>query len=117
MPSVVERLSPYVSSEDIRKGSRWFVEVSERLNHCDVGVLCLVPENVAAPWLLFEAGALSKSVQHARLVPLLVDVPVAALADGPLAQFQAVSFGSKDVLRLTRDLNELLGDERSVSYS
>jgi hypothetical protein len=32
------------------------------------------PENAGSPWLLFEAGALAKSMQGARVIPLLFDL-------------------------------------------
>src|SRR5438309_2275445 len=46
------------------------------------------PENVGAPWVLFEAGALAKSMQGARVIPLLFNLGIGDIT-GPLAQFQA----------------------------
>jgi hypothetical protein len=43
---------------------------------------------LAAPWILFEAGALSKAFTASAVVPYLVDVDYRQIS-GPLAQFQA----------------------------
>jgi len=54
-----------------------------------VGVLCLTRENLSSPWMLFEAGAISKALQASRVIPLFhgltpVDLP------SPLSQFQVI---------------------------
>ncbi len=38
-----------------------FISWSARLQETDFGIICLTPENVSAPWLLFEAGALARA--------------------------------------------------------
>ena len=68
-PSVLPFVQPFVSSEDIRKGTRWWLELSVSLQEMSCGILCLVPENANAPWINYEAGALSKSVSESRLFP------------------------------------------------
>ena len=60
LPSVIQLLEPYVSSEDIDKGARWSTDIAAELAGSDWGILCVTKENVQAPWLNFEAGALSK---------------------------------------------------------
>jgi TIR domain len=74
LPQVMNAVEPWMSSEDMRKGSLWRLTLAEELESTHVGVICLTPENLRAPWLLFEAGALSKRVfkklavaQEARL--------------------------------------------------
>jgi hypothetical protein len=54
-------------------------------------------ENVVSPWMLFEAGALAKSMQEGRVIPLLLDIEFKDIT-GPLAQFQAKKV-EKDGLR------------------
>jgi hypothetical protein len=52
------------------------------------GVICVTPENLNSPWVLFEAGALAKAMQGAKVIPLLFDLEFSDIS-GPLAQFQA----------------------------
>jgi hypothetical protein len=74
--------------QDIESGSRWQAELAGELEDTNYGVVCTTRENLTTPWLSFEAGALAKTVQSARLVPLAVDLEIAEIT-GPLAQFQA----------------------------
>ncbi len=50
-----------------------------------------------APWLMFEAGALAKSVKGSRLVPLLFGIESADIK-GPLIHFQAAAFSNRNSL-------------------
>jgi hypothetical protein len=49
-----------MSAADIDKGAKWSTEISRELEQANFAVSCLTPENLNEPWLLFEAGALSK---------------------------------------------------------
>jgi hypothetical protein len=60
LPRVIQSLHPWMSHSDIEKGSQWFLEVGRSLARSKIGIICLTPENIGNPWLLFEAGALSK---------------------------------------------------------
>jgi len=72
-PDVIQRVKPWLSSQDIDKGSLWPAEINEALS-TTIGILCVTQENKDAPWLLFEAGALSKGLTKARVCPLLIDL-------------------------------------------
>jgi TIR domain len=110
LPSVIQSLEPYVSSEDIDKGARWSTEISKKLEDSDFGILCITPDNTDKPWLNFEAGALSKSMATSRVVPFLFRLERAQLPQGPLVQFQSVLATKEDVRRLVASLNAALGD-------
>lgn len=105
LPRVLQVASPYMSSTDLLAGTRWFAEISQELERSDFGILCITRSNLRAPWLMFEAGALSKSLSRSRVVPLLVDLSPSDL-DGPLAHFQAVTLFKDDFLKLVESLNE-----------
>ena len=66
LPSVIQSLTPYVSSEDIDKGARWSTDIAKELEDSTFGILCVTKDNLEAPWLLFEAGALSKMMKVCR---------------------------------------------------
>ncbi len=59
LPQVLPGTEPWISSEDIRKGSAWFSELSEGLAESVFGIICVDPSNVDAPWVLCEAGAVN----------------------------------------------------------
>ena len=104
LPYVFQTVTPWVSSEGVRAGSRWFLEVAKSLDEADFGILCVTRENMAAPWILFEAGALSKSIEYGRVVPYLIDVTSTELP-APLAQFQAVTANEEGTRRLVQAIS------------
>lgn len=107
IPSVIQAARPYFSPSDIDKGSRWSNEISKELEAAKVGLICLTKENLNAPWLMFEAGALSKSLEKSRVCPMLFGVEPSDLA-GPLVQFQATVFSKEEVLKFIKTVNQQL---------
>jgi hypothetical protein len=71
LPLVLQNVTPYMSSGDIPAGTRWLRSVSSELDTCNFGILCITPENLRAPWIHFEAGALSKALDNSHVVPML----------------------------------------------
>jgi len=108
---VIQVVEPYVSSEDIEKGSRWFTDIDSKLDDCNFGIVCLTRENMAKPWILFEAGAISRSISQSRVTPLLIDISPADLS-GPLSQFQATHLTKIEMLKLAKDIARQLNDPR-----
>lgn len=97
LPIVMEGVDPWVSDKDISAGERWAQSVAGELESANFGIICITPENLNADWILFEAGALSKSMQDAKVIPLLFDLEFSDIS-GPLAQFQAKKL-EKDSMR------------------
>lgn len=108
LPRVIQSLQPWMSEEDIAAGSRWLPEISKELGEAKVGILCVTPENESNPWLIFEAGALSKTLDQPFVCPLLFDMSPSQL-NGPLAQFQALSFDRPGIFRILTNLNNVPG--------
>jgi hypothetical protein len=106
LPSVLQAVEPYVSTEDIYKGARWNIEVARELEVANYGILCLTADNIKAPWLNFEAGALSKSVDEGSVSPFLFNIKPSDFT-GPLTQFQSTVYERDDVLKLIRSINEI----------
>lgn len=111
LPVIVQRCKPWMASEDTRSGARWFMEISRKLNDCDYGILVLTRDNLTAPWILFEAGALAKRLDSSLVCPYLVDMTPADIPQGPLSQFQAKQATREGTLGLVRSLNAALGTE------
>jgi len=110
LPNVLQAVSPWLSSSDIQIGARWANELDLQLQESRVGIICLTPENLAAPWLLYEAGALSKALESAFVCPYLFDFQPSELT-GPLVQFQATTATRDGTLALVRMLNRALGNQ------
>lgn len=104
LPSVLQSVQTYVSSSDIKSGSRWSVELAKELEAHSYGILCLTHMSKTAPWVNFEAGALSKAVGDSHVVPLLFDLKKSDV-DYPLAQFQMRLTTRDDMLALLVDIN------------
>jgi len=113
LPSVIQSVKPYVSSEDIDKGARWSTDIAEELEESSFGVICVTQDNMEAPWVNFEAGALSKTFGKSRVVPFLFNVKRSEL-QGPLLQFQSAIYEKDDIHKLVMSLNGSLPDTEQL---
>ncbi|AKB72189.1 TIR domain-containing protein [Methanosarcina mazei] len=111
IPNVLQSTEPYVSSEDIDKGSRWSTDIAKELADSTYGILCVTRDNFREPWLNFEAGALSKKMESSRVCPFLYNVKLSEI-DGPLLQFQVTVYKKQDVLKLLISLNNSCTDQK-----
>lgn len=107
---VIHFIDPWVSSQDIYKGGHWAAEVSEQLEASRFGILCLTKENLFAPWILFEAGVLARTLDRGCVCPYALDVRPADIT-GPLAQFQCAVADRQNTLALVESLNAALESE------
>lgn len=112
LPYIFNGIELFVSSEDIRKGKRWPLEVSKELDASNFGIVCLTQDNLEAPWLLFESGALSKSIKESSLFTLLVGGLRVSDVEGPLSHFQHTIFEKEDFFKLVRCINEANGSSK-----
>jgi hypothetical protein len=113
LPCVLQTVKPFMSSEDIAKGVRWSDALARELKATDFGIIFVTPFNLHASWLGFEAGALSKAIPSAQVMPLLFGVEAKELT-GPLSQFQSTQYSKEEVFNLVSSLNGMLGDEARV---
>jgi len=109
LPLVVSTSNPFMSATDIDKGTRWREEVATALDTMKAGIICLTPENLKAEWLLFEAGALSKTHDPKTRVwtYLLAELKPQHLED-PLAMFQATTADKEETRKLIHSINRNL---------
>jgi len=114
IPSVLQFATPYFTPADVEKGARWQPEISKKLSDSNVGIICLTKENLDRPWILFEAGALSKNVDQSRVCCLLFGVENSDLA-GPLSTFQSTQFVRDEFRKLISTINDAGGDRRLSS--
>jgi len=107
LPTVIQSARPYMSAEDIDKGQRWSIDLAKQLDDANFGIICLTPDNTTAPWILFEAGAISKSVGRSRVSPLLFGLNFSDLrSTSPLLQFQSTKFDKEEILKLLHSINK-----------
>ena len=103
LPCIIQSCEPFFS-QDIDKGTQWLTQITKELDESHVGIICLTQENLNEPWLLFEAGALSKSLEHAHVCTFLLDIEPTDVRD-PIAQFQATKNSKEDIFMLIRTIN------------
>lgn len=104
-PLVLHFVDPWLSKSDIEAGERWGIEIAKELENCNFGVICITRENLNSAWILFEAGALAKSMQDGRVIPLLLDLDFKEIS-GPLAQFQSKKADHAGIKELVLSLNK-----------
>lgn len=104
LPLVLHHVDPWLSDRDISAGERWSTEIGKELEGSHFGIVFLTADNLDAPWLLFEAGALSKAFSAAGVCPYLIDVDLKDLT-GPLAQFQAKKAERSSTFELVQAIN------------
>ena len=105
LPLVLHYVAPWLSQANIEAGERWANEVAKELEDSNFGIICATQENIVSPWILFEAGALAKSMQGSRVTPLLFDLEFRDIA-GPLAQFQAKKADKPGVWEIVNSINQ-----------
>jgi len=107
LPNVLQGLEVWTSEHDITAGARWNIELAEQLDSTYFGILCLTPENLTSPWLIFEAGALSKAIKESRVAPYRFGLQTTDVAP-PLSQFQGVDADEKGTLRMIMSIHQAI---------
>jgi hypothetical protein len=107
LPKIINAVKPWLSSADIDKGARWSADVAAKLEASKIGVTCLTPSNMHSDWILFEAGALSKTIVNTHVCPVLIGLEPSDL-HGPLAQFQATRANRDEIKNLLVTINAAL---------
>lgn len=102
-----------MSDQDIEKGTRGLTEVGKALEGMKVGIICLTPENLDAPWILYEAGALSKafSDDKTRLCTYLLAGLKPENVKPPLSMFQWTKSEKEDSRKLVQTVNAAISEE------
>jgi len=109
LPDVIQEARPWMSATDIERGSRWAEGISSALATTKAGIICLTRENLTAPWLLFEAGALAKTNDpKTRIWTYMLDELKPEVLPGPLKMFQATPADKPNTHELLRSINRYL---------
>jgi TIR domain len=111
LPDIIQSIEPWFSESDIEAGSRWSPRIAEELNGTHFGIICLTKANCTAPWILFEAGALAKSMESSRVCPYLIDLEPSEIPRGPLTEFQGKRANEAETWQLIQTINNASKDE------
>jgi TIR domain len=111
LESIMQNTKVWLSTDSIGSGEVWIAELKEALSEINFGIAMLSRANINSPFLLFEAGSLSKKTEG-RLVPVLCDLrPIDV--KGPFQHFQQRFPNQDDIWIHINSLAELtLEDER-----
>lgn len=112
LPLVLQYVKPWVSDKDIGAGDRWAQSIAGELEAANFGIICITPENLQSEWILFEAGALSKSMLDAKVIPLLFKLELSDLS-GPLSQFQAQKVEESGLMEIIKAINKVADGQTS----
>lgn len=98
----------WISAVNIQAGQQWFAELMKALEDSKFAIACITKRSLAAPWIMFESGALSAKFESPKLVPLMLDCGVQDLVD-PLARFNGVLFDAESMHGLFMSINASVG--------
>lgn len=106
IPTFFDNAEPWISTEN-RSGAMWLPEIDRELSATDFGIVCVTKSNQHAPWLNFEAGALSRKVDAKKeLMPvLLIDFDDTNEVTSPLVGFHMKMATFEGVFDVMKDLN------------
>ena len=114
LPGVLQYVKPYFTPDDIEKGAKWNSEIAKELETSTIGIICLTRDNLEEPWILFESGALSKSIEKSHVCTILFNLEPAELK-GPLTSFQSTKFEKGDFRKLIGTINGIATETKLES--
>jgi hypothetical protein len=103
---VIQSARPFFSDK-IETGAFWDDSVRASIQSVRFAVICCTPENVSAPWINYEAGAIAERLKG-RTAPWLLGSKPAGLKDSPLSRLMAREADEAGTLELIRALNASL---------
>jgi hypothetical protein len=116
LPEALQYVKPYFTPADIEKGAKWDNEISQKLAESNVCIIALTRESLSSQWVMFEAGAISRSVESSRVCAILFDLESTDV-QGPLARFQATKFSKEEIHQLVRTINSSAGERALASQT
>lgn len=97
----------FVSTQGIASGEDWYDKIKNELKASSLGIMCITKENIKAPWLYFEAGALVSN--DLRVIPLLINCDQKSLENSPIRTKQSIQFYNPDrVYKMFEDIRKQL---------
>ena len=98
-------LSCFVSDTDIASGEDWWIKIKKELKRSKMGIVCITKENVNAPWLYYEAGAMIANGY--KVVPLTIGCDLNLIKETPLFGNQVRAFyDERQFIQMMIDINK-----------
>jgi hypothetical protein len=110
LPMIIQAVKPFYS-RDILKGATWNSEITKKLKSSRIGIIIVTEESKEAPWLLFEAGAISNNFDDAHVCPIIFGLQSTDIK-GPLTQFQMTPFEKNEIKKLIHTINAALEEDK-----
>lgn len=99
----IQSLNVFFSQSDIEKGEKWHFRLLQELADTNFGIVCLTKENCKAPWIYYEAGALSKQLDS-NLNVLYIDLKPENVGF-PLSGYQASFLSRDEIFSMIKTIN------------
>ena len=105
LPSYVDA-EYFLALRDNKLGEDWGERVKKELRETNIGIFFFTEQNLDAPWMIYEAGAIGK-LDGSRVFPLYFGV--SRHHDGPIKElhYQSASFNKSTYEKLIESLYEL----------
>lgn len=109
-----DQIKIWMSSESISFGAMSMLDINEALKNSDKCIAFITEENINAPWIMYETGAVAsknylkdKNENVDAVIPIVFDdILDTAFSGHPLNQFQRMHFNKLSVHKLIRQLND-----------
>lgn len=108
LPHVIQSAVPFFSPKDIASGALWDEALQSSLQAVKFAVVCCTTENVAAPWLNYEAGALVERMKGGTVPWLLDGKPEDLGPSSPLSRLQSKPAEREGTLAVLQTFNDTL---------
>lgn len=109
LSTVIQPLDPWVSEQDILKGSGWAQGIDRALTESGAAIICLTAEGLNSRWVHWEAGALWQ--RRVPVAPLLIGLEKDDVVE-PLKRLQLTEMKKDDVRKLLHSLNVARGEDK-----
>lgn len=106
---MLPRQEVFVSTRDITLGENFRNVIDEQLKSSSFALICVNSENIKEPWLHYEAGAISATIEKAHIIPLLFDGDFEIIKDTPLGVFHAIKYDKEAI----RQIVDLVSDDKT----
>ena len=97
-------VDPWFSSRSILPG-RWRRQLFDALHSTDYGIICLMPDNIVAPWIFFEMGIIvGRANSEQKIAPIAFGGLEVDTIGSPISDFQIFKKTKADFRKIIGDI-------------